>query len=65
MNIRDDVVGVAGFEPTASWSRTKRATICATPRNDSFVILLFHGTFVKFLFRIDQTEIEKSIHRPT
>ena len=26
------LVGVAGFEPTASWSRTKRATICATPR---------------------------------
>ena len=25
-------VGVTGFEPTASWSRTKRATICATPR---------------------------------
>ena len=28
------MVGVAGFEPTASWSRTKRATICATPRFD-------------------------------
>ena len=28
------LVGVAGFEPTASWSRTKRATICATPRFD-------------------------------
>ena len=26
------VVGVTGFEPTASWSRTKRATNCATPR---------------------------------
>ena len=26
------MVGVTGFEPTASWSRTKRATICATPR---------------------------------
>ena len=25
-------VGVTGFEPTASWSRTKRATNCATPR---------------------------------
>ncbi len=25
------VVRVAGFEPTASWSRTKHATICATP----------------------------------
>ena len=25
------LVRVAGFEPTASWSRTKRATNCATP----------------------------------
>ena len=25
------VVRVAGFEPTASWSRTKHATSCATP----------------------------------
>ena len=25
------MVRVAGFEPTASWSRTKRATGCATP----------------------------------
>ena len=26
-----DVVRVAGFEPTASWTRTMRATNCATP----------------------------------
>ena len=26
------LVEVTGFEPAASWSRTKRATICATPR---------------------------------
>ena len=26
------VVEATGFEPTTSWSRTKRATICATPR---------------------------------
>ena len=26
------VVGVGGLEPPASWSRTKRATSCATPR---------------------------------
>ena len=26
------LVGVTGFEPTTSWSRTKRATNCATPR---------------------------------
>ena len=28
------LVGVTGFEPTASWSRTKRATNCATPRKE-------------------------------
>ena len=28
---RGVLVRVAGFEPTASWSRTKRATNCATP----------------------------------
>ena len=27
-----NMVGVRGFEPRASWSRTKRATNCATPR---------------------------------
>ena len=27
------VVGVTGFEPMASWSRTKHATNCATPRS--------------------------------
>ena len=27
------MVGVPGFEPGASWSRTKHATICATPRS--------------------------------
>ena len=26
------VVGVKGFEPPTSWSQTKRATNCATPR---------------------------------
>ena len=30
------VVEVTGFEPMASWSRTKRATNCATPRNSVF-----------------------------
>ena len=29
------VVGVTGFEPTTSWSRTKRATNCATPRRQN------------------------------
>ena len=35
----DDLVGVAGVEPTASWTRTKRATNCATPRK-LYVILM-------------------------
>ena len=26
IEVRDDVVGVSGFEPEASWSRTKRDT---------------------------------------
>ena len=26
------MVGVTGLEPTTSWSRTRRATNCATPR---------------------------------
>ena len=30
--VRDDVVGVTGFEPAASCSQSKRATNCATPR---------------------------------
>ena len=33
------LVGVAGFEPAASWSRTKRATNCATPRHSRFIII--------------------------
>ena len=28
------MVGVTGLEPMASWSRTKRATNCATPRKE-------------------------------
>lgn len=31
------MVGVRGFEPRASWSRTKRATNCATPRQLSII----------------------------
>ncbi len=34
------LVGVAGFEPTTSWSRTKRATNCATPRRRRSAFLL-------------------------
>ena len=31
---RLSLVGVSGFEPEASWSRTKHATSCAIPRNE-------------------------------
>ena len=31
--VHSDVVGVAGLEPTASCSQSRRATSCATPRN--------------------------------
>ena len=33
------LVGVRRFELRASWSRTKRATSCATPRNSFFIIM--------------------------
>ena len=32
------MVRVAGVEPTASWTRTMRATNCATPGNSLFII---------------------------
>ena len=35
------LVRVAGFEPTASWSRTKRATNCATPGCSLIIIRNF------------------------
>ena len=38
----DDLVGVAGVEPTASWTRTKRATNCATPRYSLIIVQNFH-----------------------
>ena len=40
------VVGVARLELAASWSRTMRATICATPRC-SFFIIMICSTLVK------------------
>ena len=40
------VVGVARLELAASWSRTKHATSCATPRN-SFIIIITHLCIVK------------------
>ena len=33
-------IGVAGLEPAASWSRTKHATDCATPRYQRIKIIL-------------------------
>ncbi len=38
MGVARRMVEVAGLEPTTSWSRTKRATNCATPRYD-FIFL--------------------------
>ena len=37
--IRRFLVGVKGLEPPASWSQTRRATNCATPRYNIIVIL--------------------------
>jgi hypothetical protein len=48
-NVRSDMVGVARLELAASWSRTMRATICATPRCSFFIIMITH-TVVKYLF---------------
>lgn len=44
------MVGVRGFEPRASWSRTKRATNCATPRQP--VYYTFFGPNVKMHFAV-------------
>ena len=43
------MVRVAGFEPTASWSRTKHATSCATPgcKFDSLIIIMKKSGCVK------------------
>ena len=46
MKLATTLVGVRGFEPRASWSRTKRATICATPRDrkpSAFRQLLYYN----------------------
>ncbi len=43
------LVGVARLELAASWSRTMRATICATPR-DSFIIIISLTALVKQIF---------------
>ena len=40
------LVGVGRLELPASWSRTKRATSCATPRNSFYIIMTGH-TIVK------------------
>ena len=43
------MVRVAGFEPTASWSRTMRATNCATP---GYILIIIRNFFaaVKVIF---------------
>ena len=43
------LVRVAGFEPTASWSRTKRATNCAIP-GYSLIIIRNFSSAVKVIF---------------
>ena len=43
-----DLVGVSGFEPEASWSRTKRDTkLRHTPLISDFSIICLKNTFVK------------------
>lgn len=46
------MVGVSGLEPEASWSRTKHATSCATPRylTGTFEIIAILGYKVKAKF---------------
>ena len=39
------LVGVRRFELRASWSRTKRATGCATPRSVSAVLIIPQNSF--------------------
>ena len=38
------IVGVAGLEPTTSWSQTTRATNCATPR-ETLHLMNYAGSF--------------------
>ena len=45
------LVGVPGFEPGASWSRTKHATNCATPRSDHLNILYGNEAKSKEIFK--------------
>ena len=44
-NHRAYLVEVTGFEPAASWSQTKRATICATPRCSVLKAGVSHKTY--------------------
>ena len=39
------MVEVTGLEPAASWSQTKRATICATPRCSVLKAGVSHKTY--------------------
>ena len=49
------MVRVAGVEPTASWTRTMRATNCATPGYS----LLLYGIFLD----LSRSYCQKSPHR--
>ena len=55
------MVGVARLELAASWSRTMRATICATPRCSFFIIMRKH-TVVKYHFSFLQRNINRNRH---
>ena len=40
-----NMVGVTGIEPAASWSQTRRATSCATPRNNQ--LLYYMSNYIR------------------
>ncbi len=46
--IRRFLVGVKGLEPPASWSQTRRATNCATPRNILSLILCGYYIYARY-----------------
>ena len=56
-----NLVGVAGFEPTASWSRTKHATICATPRQ-RLNIIYYNPDKIKCFFKKIQVFLELTVN---
>ena len=47
-----DMVEVTGLEPMASWSRTKRATNCATPRCYRYLIVFSGNNFCHLFWQL-------------